>query len=123
MTKDISKDVVGQTEDGLQQKCVFWFHNAYPDLRGLLFSVPNGGLRSAREGRKMKLTGQVSGVSDLIFMYAGKTYLLELKKTEKDKQRPGQVKWQTLVEGQGFEYTVVYSLAQFKSLILNMIGW
>ena len=53
------------SEDRFQQECFVWFWNAYPQYRGLLFSVPNGmffgkdvdsGVRKAY-GLKMKLTG------------------------------------------------------------------
>tara|TARA_R110002096_G_scaffold282797_1_gene476777 strand:- start:2412 stop:2774 length:363 start_codon:yes stop_codon:yes gene_type:complete len=120
MVKDIHTDVIGQTEDALQQKCVFWFHNEYPNLRGLLFSVPNGGFRTNREGGKLKQTGIVSGVSDLILMVSGKTYCLELK-IEKKKQSPTQIEWQAKVEKQGFDYSVIRSLLEFKSKIREII--
>mgnify|MGYP000046985433 FL=1 len=67
--KNIEKDVLGQSENALQQKCYFWFHNTYPEYRGLLFAVPNGGKRTKREAKTLKLTGVVSGVSDMIFLF------------------------------------------------------
>ena len=94
---DITMDVQGQSEDALQQKCYTWFWNTYPHLRKLLFSVPNGGTRDTREAMKMKLTGLVSGVSDLIFLYNSKAYLIELKKDEFAVQSKNQIDWQKRV--------------------------
>ena len=120
MENNIHIDVQGQSEDALQQKCVFWFHNAYPHLRGLLFAVPNGGSRNAREGQKLKRTGVVAGVSDLILLYMGSAFLLELK-TETGSQSKKQKDWQSKAEQEGFEYFVIRSLAKFKSVIKTII--
>lgn len=48
---------------------VVWFH------------VPNGGLRAAREARKLKLFGVLPGVADIILISPprGTVYALELK--------------------------------------------
>lgn len=119
---DIHNDVLGQTEDALQQKCVFWFNNAHPELRGLLFSVPNGGLRSSKEGKRMKLTGQQPGVSDMIFLHKYNTYLIELKRDEFSMQSSKQKEWQTKTEAQGFTYKIIFTLKDFKALITKIVG-
>lgn len=118
---DIYNDVEGQSEDALQQKCYFWFWNTYPELRGLLFSVPNGGFRNSREAARMKLTGTVSGVSDLIFLYKGKARMIELKKDAFSCQSKNQKDWEAKVQNQGFDYDVVRSLFQFKRLIESIV--
>ncbi len=109
-------DIPGQSEDRLQQICVIWFNNHFPQHRGLLFSVPNGGTRNKREAYKFKMTGLFPGVSDLLFMYQGKTYCIELK-TETGRQSENQVYWQKKVENQGFEYLVFRSIIEFKEFI------
>jgi hypothetical protein len=108
------------SEDRIQQECYLWFHNTYPKLRGLLFAVPNGGSRSMIEAKKFKLTGVVSGVSDMLFMYAGKTYCLELK-TEKGYQSKKQVIWQETITKNGFLYFIVRDLSLFKDIIESII--
>lgn len=55
-------------ESDLQIKCVQWFRLTYPKLRYLLFSVPNGGLRSLRTAQMLKAEGALAGVSDLILL-------------------------------------------------------
>lgn len=59
---------MAQSEAAFQQECVIWFHNTYPNLRGLLFMVNNNS-SSKREGAFKKALGLVAGVSDLIFLY------------------------------------------------------
>jgi len=123
MIRDIDKDVLGQTEEALQQKCYFWFHNTFPRLRGLLFSVPNGGKRDAKTMMDLKATGLVNGVSDLIFLYHSKAFLIELKKDEKAKQSKHQKRWQAQVESSGFQYFVIRSLSDFKKLINTIVDY
>ena len=108
------------TEDQLQAKAYQWHWNNYPDQRKLLFSVPNGGKRHPREAAKFKATGVVAGVSDLIFLYKSKCYLIEMK-TEKGTQQKNQKEWETLVKSHGFDYFICRSLEQFQSIINSII--
>lgn len=110
-----------KSEDRIQQECVIWFRNNHLEIRNLLFSVPNGGYRNPREAKKMKDTGTVSGVSDLILMYDGKTTLIEMK-TPKGRQSSTQIAWQKDVEKQGFQYFVCYGLEDFKKVINSIIS-
>jgi len=109
------------SEDRIQQDAYIWFHNTYPQYRGLLFAVPNGRKRDVIDAKILKMTGLVSGVSDLIFLFNRKAYLIETK-TEKGTQSDNQIEWQKLVESQGFEYFVYRDLETFKSIILNIIN-
>jgi elongation factor P hydroxylase len=108
------------SEDRIQQLSYQWFHNNYPMYRGLLFHVPNGGSRNAREGAKFKTMGVRPGVADFLFMLQGVTYNIELK-TLTGKQSKHQLDWQRLVEQQGFKYFVVRSLSEFQELIKTII--
>lgn len=120
---DLYNDVVGQSEDALQQKCYFWFWNAYPKYRGLLFHIPNGGSRSKREAKKFKQIGVVSGVADLTLLFNGYAYFIELK-AENGTQSSNQKKWQKSVTEEGFNYYLIYSLKDFKLLVNGLIdGW
>lgn len=109
------------SEDRLQQECFLWFNNEYPKLRGLLFHVPNGGHRNAREGAKFKTMGVIKGVSDLIFLYRGMSWLLELK-TEIGFQSQNQLDWEDKVKEQGFEYYVIRSVKEFQVIIEAIIN-
>jgi hypothetical protein len=52
-------------EDNLQEACVTWFRLQYPKFASLLFAIPNGGKRDAREAERMKRQGVTAGVPDL----------------------------------------------------------
>lgn len=112
---------MGKSEDRLQQEIYLWFHNDYPQYRGLLFHVPNGGLRSGREAKKLKSMGVVPGVADLLLMFRGATYCIELK-TLTGTQSPNQKKWQALVESHGFDYYIVRTLSEAQKLIEIIIN-
>jgi hypothetical protein len=117
------------SEDRLQQEIVMWFHNSYPQYRGLLFSVPNGLMILNEKGEKnwtmikrFKRTGMWSGVSDLILLFSGRAYLMELKRPDgKNGQSKDQLDWQEKVELQGFDYKLFNDLLEMKEFITNIV--
>ena len=110
------------SEDRLQQEFYLWFNNRFPSYRGLLFSIPNGGIRDAITARKMKYTGLFPGVADMFFMFGGKTYLIELKRPDgKNDQSSAQKYWQEKIESQGFEYRLFNDLEELKKFICSII--
>lgn len=117
------------TEHYIQESCVGWFNIQYPQLRGLLFAVPNGGARNLATGRRLKDEGVVAGVADLLFLYPhfGLTHqttfwglCIEMK-SPKGYQSPSQKAWQKLVEAQGYKYVVCHSLDEFMATINEYI--
>lgn len=117
----MSRPLSIKSEDRIQQECYMWFHNEYPDLRGLLFHPPNGGARNAREGAKFKTMGVYPGVSDFILLHAGRAYCIELKNSI-GVQSKVQKEWEEAVKNQGFYYVVVRSLEEFKSEIERILN-
>lgn len=109
-----------KSENRIQQECYMWFHNNFPKLRGLLFAVPNGGARSIREGKLLKDTGVVPGVSDMLLMYKANVYCFELK-TIIGSQSKLQKNWQKIVESHGFDYFIIRNLEEFINLINDII--
>ena len=110
-----------KSENRIQQECYMWFHNTYPEYRGLLFAVPNGGARSAIEGKLFKQTGVVAGVSDMLLMVNLETYCFELK-NKFGTQSSKQIEWQRKVEREGFKYYIVKSLSQFKGYVMPIMA-
>ena len=111
-------------EDRLQSDCFLWFHNSYPAYRGLLFHVPNGGNRDAREGNKFKAMGVTPGIPDLILLLpnqGGKIMGIEFK-TSEGRVSPAQVKLHTTWRGVGCNIEVVRSVEVFKALIQQACG-
>lgn len=110
-----------QEEHNIQAACVRWFGYAHPELRGLLFSVPNGGARSKATAGRLKAEGVVAGVSDLILLIPHieegcknmwHALCIEMKK-KGGYQSPEQKEWQKKVEGHGYKYAVCRSLDEF----------
>lgn len=110
-----------KSEDAIQSECFVWFNNNYKELRGCLFAVPNGGARSALQGKIFKMTGVVAGVADMIFLYDGTAYCLEFK-NKFGTQSEKQIKWQKQIESQGFNYFIVRDIELFKQIIKSIIN-
>jgi len=105
-------------EDLLQAQIVKWFkNNCQMQGKGLIFAVPNGGSRNIIEAKKLKATGTMAGVADLIILLPNrKTIFVELK-TDVGKQSEVQKIFETKVVNLGFDYYIIRSLEQFKELI------
>jgi len=107
----------------LQIDCVDWFRRTYPKLALLLFSVPNGGRRSAATGRILKAEGVVAGVADLVLFVAAHSYhalCIEMK-TQKGRQQDTQREWQRAVEAQRYKYIICRSFEQFQKEICSYL--
>ncbi len=131
MTKnEISELERTYTESKIQHICVAWFRLTFPNVRNLLFSVPNGGWRGGRSGATMVYEGQVKGVADLILLYpaGGKSALcIEMKVPKRKGSRTGyqsdeQKAWQRLVERHGATYVVCHGLIEFITAVCAYIG-
>lgn len=112
-----------QSESALQQSCVRWFDFKYPELKLNLFSIPNEGARTPRNGARMKAQGRRAGVADMFLAhakarnmpfgdYAWHGMFIEFK-TSKGRQSPEQAAFQLAVEKQGYEYKIIRSLDEF----------
>lgn len=72
-------------------------------------------------GAQAKAMGLISGVSDCLFMWKGKTYCFEFKTTI-GRQSDNQMEWQQLVENNGFEYIIIRDFEFFCSKIRLILG-
>ena len=77
------------TEHIEQVTFVNWFRATYPDIR--IFAIPNGGLRHAATGQKLKREGVVSGIPDL-YVPALKTWV-EMKRVKGGTVSKEQKDW------------------------------
>ena len=84
--------------------------------KGLIFSCPNGGTRNIVEAKKLKETGLMAGVSDLIVLLETKILFVELK-IEKGIQSDAQKLFETRILNLGYEYHLIRDLETIKSLI------
>ena len=109
-------------ESRIQAACVRWFNFQYPDYRGLLFAVPNGGARNAATGRILKAEGVVAGVADLLVPIVGHNALCIEMKTEKGRQQASQKEWQEKVESAGAKYVICRSFEQFRDIVTDYMA-
>lgn len=106
----------------LQARCFQWAHNNYPQLRKLLFAVPNGGRRSKREAMALKASGVVAGIPDLICVYGGVPVGIELKEGDKYDTSDDQDKVHARWNQEGITVHVVRTFEEFQSLIIKIIS-
>lgn len=66
------------------------------------------------------MLGVVPGVSDLLFIYGGTVYCIEMK-TPTGYQSEDQKTWQKQVNKQKVPYYIIRSLDEFKTLIKSII--
>lgn len=111
-------------EASLQSACVTWFNLEYPEYRGLLFHVPNGGSRNAREGANLKKQGVVAGVADLLLLLPRKGFgcLCVEMKTAKGSQSTLQREWGGKVSKYGNLYVVCRSVDEFIEIINSYLS-
>jgi hypothetical protein len=122
-----------EEEHNIQAACVRWFNLQWPEYRGLLFAVPNGGARSKATAGKLKAEGVVPGVADLILLVPKRVKVLSAfpneawwhtipalcieMKTAKGRQSTEQMEWQRKVESNGYKYAVCHSLDEFMAVV------
>jgi hypothetical protein len=63
-----------ESETQIQQAFFKWVELAYPLYRPFIFSIPNGGRRSPREGKRLKMEGMLSGIPDLFIAIPHHSY-------------------------------------------------
>jgi len=113
------------TESRLQQECYMHLHNHYPHMRGLFFEVHNNA-NSAISGVVHKAIGRVAGVADMCLLIparggnAARVIFVEFK-TPTGRQSPKQKVWQETVERAGFQYVVIRSVEDFRSLVRDEV--
>ncbi len=74
------------------------------------FAVPNGEKRDIGTAQKLKRSGTIAGVADLVLLFkGGKTVFVELK-TKKGYQSEAQKRFMDICKNLGFEYVIWRSL-------------
>lgn len=120
---NMESTMIFKTEDQLQAYCVKWFDEQYPQLRGMLYSVPNGAhLSDKREANKLIATGLRRGPADLhLILSCGRIVFIEMK-LPNGTQSNDQEKWQAKVEERGHTYVILRTFNEFKEFICSIIG-
>jgi len=91
----------------------------YPLFRKLLFSVPNGGLRSKKTAGDIKKEGAESGVSDILFLVPahGYPYLCIEMKSSTGRQSDNQKDFEAEVDEVGGLYQIAYSKEEAEKIL------
>lgn len=100
------------TEDQLQAYIFKVFNNRFTDFRRQLFAVPNGGNRDGREANKLKATGVIPGIPDLIFFSERNLIFFELK-VGKNKLSSNQLVQKLVINNKNRPYFLVRTPDQF----------
>jgi hypothetical protein len=113
-----------QREDDLQKSCVRFFAFKYALLwqQKKLHAIPNGGSRNVIEAAKMKATGTMPGVSDMMLTIPRKGYagmFIEFK-TAKGKLSEHQ---KAFIESHKEEYyiCIIRSIEEFEKEVHNYL--
>lgn len=104
------------TEARLQQNCVIWFWNSYPELRGHLFEINNNSY-DAKDGMKHRCMGRVKGVADMCLLAPGGVSVFIEFKTETGVQSQAQKEWESTITNAGHRYCVVRTEQEFRKII------
>lgn len=92
------------TESAVQRALLDWFAWVLPDA--VVFAVPNGGKRDKVTAAKMKREGVLPGAPDLIVVWRGIVFFVEVKKHD-GRLSEAQKTFRDAVEAQGLHYIVV----------------
>ena len=119
----IKRKATKHEEDALQTSIIYWFALQYPEFSGMLFAVPNGGRRDAREGARLKKQGVTAGVSDLILLVPRPQVLLLEVKVKGGKLSDAQKHWLATAAALGHTAAVAYDFNAARAAIVQHIGY
>lgn len=119
----LGTDILDLKESDIQALIVAWLavHEAR-DRRFLFFSVPNEGMGEAR-GRgglarmaRLRRMGLRPGVSDLVLVYRGRAYFLEIKRRS-GRQSINQKEFEADALHAGADYAIAHSLEEAQEIV------
>ena len=112
--------VAAFSEDQLQAFIYKKFYNIFTDYRKQLFSVPNGGKRDKREANKLKATGTVPGIPDLVFFAEDLLVFFELK-VGKNNLSDNQIILKLIINNNNIPYFLVRTPDQFFYGLISIL--
>ena len=104
-----------QSEQRLMQEAYMYFHNTYPNMRGLFFRIKNED-HNRITGARNKATGVIPGVADSCLLVPGGNAIFIEFKIPCGKQSENQLDWEARVVTNGYKYYIIRSLDEFKHL-------
>jgi len=99
-------------ESIIQKSIIEYWQFKNPKYKNCLFHVPNGGKRGISEAAELKREGVTAGVTDLILMWMGTVYFIELKQP-KGVMSTSQKLFRDAVINQNLQHRLFKSLDEF----------
>jgi hypothetical protein len=112
-------------ESNIQKSCIEWFRYQHRSLADMIFHIPNGGKRNAREAARLKAEGVTAGVADVILLVGRQGYnslCIEFK-APKGTQTSLQKEWQRQAETNGNKYIICRSFDEFRDEITKYLKY
>ena len=106
-----------------QKDFFIWLEYQYPELRGCVFSIPNGGKRDKREAASLVKQGLTRGVLDIFCAIPNNKYhglFIELK-IGKNSLTPNQKQMMYRFLSKGYACRVCYGWEQAKEVFEEYI--
>jgi len=108
-----------KNEGRIHQDCYVWFHNSFPELRGLLcYNLNNS--RNGIAGARNRAKGVQAGRADFVLYWDSSAVMIEIKDGS-GRRSAEQRAWQKVVESHGFQYSLCRTLEEFKEVVLGII--
>lgn len=101
-----------------------WMKHKHPEL-GLLFAIPNGGMRHVVVAMKLKAEGVKSGIPDICLPVARNGYhslYIEMKRKKGGQARQGQREWLNALNKEGFMAVICKGSEAAIEVIENYLG-
>lgn len=117
------------TEHEEQKALLQWAEmHLQPELRPLLFAIPNGGLRTPRNAKTLKQEGVKRGVPDLFFAYPHGGFhglFIEMKRRDPNFSKVSKEQEEMIIrlEAQGFCAVVCYGCLSAINEIQRYLSW
>lgn len=99
-----------------------WFRHQYPHL--IMFAIPNGGRRNAREAAIMKAEGVLAGIPDMMLALPNGKYgglFIEMK-AGKGRNSSAQDQMQKMLVGVGYCVVICRSFEEFQITVRNYVA-
>lgn len=118
---DINQPHPDISESQLQAQCFQYAYNNFPQLRGLIFHVPNGGTRNKAEAAKLKALGVIPGIPDIICLYNNKPIAIEFKTSSGKLSKPQNTIHQ-IWRNNNIPIFICRSFQQWKNIINQILS-
>ena len=113
---------MAKSESSEQITFVARVRSFYPEI--MIFAIPNGGGRSAREGAKLKSEGVLPGVPDLMIPVQRGPFcglFIEMKKVSVKKAQKHQAEVIAYLNGEGYKAVVASGCEEAWEIFENYV--